>query len=92
MMRGDTEPGEDDEPSLGALEGHTDQRAAWHVESVNDYELDHSESGIGDPDGLLEQVGTQDWQQGAMAGRKILGNAATPSSLPANSRKGARTP
>ncbi|MDH2402008.1 hypothetical protein QCM77_18885 [Bradyrhizobium sp. SSUT18] len=61
------EPGDDDEPSLGALEGHTDQRAAWHVVSVNDYELDHSESGIGDHDGLLEQVGTQDWQQGGMA-------------------------
>ena len=61
------EPGEDEEPSLGALEGHTDQRAAWHVASVNDYELDHSESGIGDHDGLLEQVGTQDWQQGTVA-------------------------
>ncbi|WP_439365490.1 hypothetical protein ACNJYD_04380 [Bradyrhizobium sp. DASA03005] len=60
------EPGDDDEPSLGALEGHTDQRAAWHAASVNDYELDHSESGIGDLDGALEQVGTQDWQQGTM--------------------------
>ena len=32
-----------------------------------DLELDHAESGIGDLDGLLEQLGTQDWQQGAMA-------------------------
>ncbi|BAL10569.1 MULTISPECIES: hypothetical protein [Bradyrhizobium] len=61
------EPGEDEEPSLGACEGHTDQRVAWRATSVSDYELDHSESGIGDVDGLLEQVGTQDWQQGAMA-------------------------
>jgi hypothetical protein len=29
-------------------------------------EQDLSESGIGDLDGLLEQVGTQDWQQGGM--------------------------
>jgi hypothetical protein len=32
-----------------------------------DLELDGAESGIGDADGLHEQVGTQDWQQGAMA-------------------------
>jgi hypothetical protein len=31
-----------------------------------DREQDLSESGIGDLDGLLEQVGTQDWQQGGM--------------------------
>lgn len=34
---------------------------------MTELELDGSESGIGDLDGLLEQVGTQDWQQGAMA-------------------------
>lgn len=61
------EPGEDAEPSLGALEGHTDQRAAWRVATLNDYELDHSESGIGDRDGLLEQVGSRDWTQTVMA-------------------------
>ncbi|MEY9157345.1 hypothetical protein [Bradyrhizobium japonicum] len=61
------EPGEDEEPSLGALEGHCDQRTAWRDGTINDYELDHSESGICDLDGLLEQIGTQDWQQGAMA-------------------------
>jgi hypothetical protein len=30
-------------------------------------EQDPAESGVGDADGLLEQVGTQDGQQGAMA-------------------------
>lgn len=32
-----------------------------------DRDLEPEESGIGDVDGLLEQVGTQDWQQGALA-------------------------
>jgi hypothetical protein len=35
--------------------------------AARDEELDASESGICDLDGLLEQLGTQDWQQGAMA-------------------------
>jgi hypothetical protein len=56
-----------DEPSLGAFEGHDNQRVAWWVTSMMDYELDHSESGIGDYDGLAEQVGSQDWQQAGMA-------------------------
>jgi hypothetical protein len=34
---------------------------------MTEIELDESESGIGDFDGALEQVGTQDWQQGALA-------------------------
>ncbi|MDH2343239.1 hypothetical protein [Bradyrhizobium sp. SSUT77] len=32
-----------------------------------DPDLEPEESGIGDLDGLLEQVGTQSWQPGAMA-------------------------
>lgn len=34
---------------------------------MTELELDGSESGIGDFDGVLEQVGTQDGQQGVMA-------------------------
>jgi hypothetical protein len=56
------EPDEDGEPSLGAFEGHDNQRVAWLVGSVNDYELDPAESGIADYDGLLEQIGAPDWQ------------------------------
>jgi hypothetical protein len=56
----------DDEPSLGSLDGRTDQ-TGWAAGNRGDYELDHAESGIGDCDGLHEQVGTQDWQQGALA-------------------------
>jgi len=34
---------------------------------MTELELDDGETGIADRDGALEQVGTQDWQQGAMA-------------------------
>ncbi|WP_441258977.1 hypothetical protein AB7008_15120 [Bradyrhizobium sp. 521_C7_N1_3] len=64
------EPGEDEEPSLGAFEGHHDQDVAWTTNALQaflDKEQDPSESGIVDHDGLLEQVGTQDWRHGAMA-------------------------
>lgn len=63
------EPPEDDEPSLGSFEGLTlDQEVAymtagegWSV--VVDAELDPAErSGIGDLDGLLEQIGCGGWQ------------------------------
>jgi len=37
-------------------------RAAGRI----DRELDHAESDIGDYEGLLEQVGSQDWQRGGM--------------------------
>ncbi|MCK1533162.1 MULTISPECIES: hypothetical protein [unclassified Bradyrhizobium] len=62
----------DDEPSLGALEGHDNQAgiawdATWQGHGTHDRELDPAEAGVGDLDALLEQVGTQDWQQGAMA-------------------------
>ncbi|MGK7057088.1 hypothetical protein AB4853_11480 [Bradyrhizobium sp. 1050_B9_N1_2] len=56
----------DREPSLGSLDHHHSQER-WAAGGRRDLELDHAESGIGDLDGLLEQVGTQDWQQGAMA-------------------------
>lgn len=60
------EPDVDEEPSLGSLDhNHTQER--WAAGGRRDLEEDHAESGIGDLDGLLEQVGTQDWQQGGMA-------------------------
>lgn len=34
---------------------------------TTEFEIDDGETGIADLDGALEQVGTQDWQQGAMA-------------------------
>ena len=56
----------DYEPSLGSVDhNHTQER--WAAGSRRDLELDGAESGIGDLDGLLEQVGTQDWQQVVMA-------------------------
>jgi hypothetical protein len=54
------------EQSLGSLDGRDDQ-TAWAVGSRNDVELDPAESGIGDYDGLGEQVGSQDWQHAWMA-------------------------
>ncbi|WP_162130983.1 hypothetical protein [Bradyrhizobium genomosp. III] len=34
---------------------------------MTELEIDDGETGIGDRDGVLEQIGTQDWQQGAIA-------------------------
>jgi hypothetical protein len=45
---------------------HLDQ-TRWAAGDRRDLEQDPAESGIGDDDGLAEQVGSQDWQQGAMA-------------------------
>ena len=57
---------EPDEPSLGSVgDVHFDQ-TRWASGGRRDLELDGAESGIGDADGLLEQVGTQDWQPGGM--------------------------
>jgi hypothetical protein len=57
------EPPEDDEPALGAFEGHDNQKVAWSGATwTTDYELDDPESGIGDQDGLDEQVPFRDWQ------------------------------
>ena len=43
-------------------------RAAGRI----DRELDHAESDIGDYEGLLEQVGSQDWQRGGWADYEAL--------------------
>jgi hypothetical protein len=57
------EPDLCDEPSLGALEGghHADQ-TRWGQSNRSDREDDGAESGIGDQDGLDEQVPFRDWQ------------------------------
>ncbi|MCP1931782.1 hypothetical protein [Bradyrhizobium elkanii] len=63
------DPAEDDgtaEPSLGSLDHHHSQEV-WAAGDRRDLEMDLAESGIADLEGLLEQVGTQDWQKGAMA-------------------------
>lgn len=57
---------EDDEPDLGSLDGHNSQEC-WAAGGSDDLEHDDAASGVADLDGLLEQVGTQDWQQGALA-------------------------
>ncbi|MCK1742229.1 hypothetical protein IVA80_15495 [Bradyrhizobium sp. 139] len=68
----DDDPAEndlDDEPSLGSCDpsmGGGDQ-TRWAAGCRRDLELEHAESGIGDHDGLLEQVGWQDWQHTVMA-------------------------
>jgi hypothetical protein len=61
---GEDEESDPAEASLGSLE-RTDQTARAAGDR-RDFELDPAESGIGDYDGLGEQVGSQDWQQGAM--------------------------
>ncbi|MCP1844425.1 hypothetical protein ACVIHI_002654 [Bradyrhizobium sp. USDA 4524] len=69
----------DSEPSLGAVERHpyclgwpegsnpTGDQTHWAAGGRRDLEQDPAASGIGDLDGLREQVGTQDSFQGAMA-------------------------
>jgi hypothetical protein len=39
----------------------------WASGGRQDLEQDHAESGIGDHDGLLEQIGWRDWQHTVMA-------------------------
>jgi hypothetical protein len=56
------------EPSLGSLDRSIAQ-TRWGAGCCDDTEHEHDgrepdESGIGDYDGLMEQVGTQDWQNG----------------------------
>jgi hypothetical protein len=54
----------DSEPSLGSVGDHHVNQEGWAAGSRRDLEKDDAESGIGDHDGLLEQVGSQDWQHG----------------------------
>jgi hypothetical protein len=62
------EPSEDDEPSLGSFDGLMDQEVCYLVSGAGmgvstDAELDDADlSGIGDQDGLDEQVPFRDWQ------------------------------
>lgn len=65
VSEGDDEDGGDNEPALGSLDHHHSQER-WAVGDRRDLELDPAQSGIGDLDGLLEQIGTQDWQRGGM--------------------------
>ena len=65
------EPDEEGEPSLGSFDRLTDQEHSWTAECGNfvgpDAELDDAElSGIGDQDGLDEQVPFRDWQNVGM--------------------------
>ncbi|WP_369723646.1 hypothetical protein AB8Z38_06705 [Bradyrhizobium sp. LLZ17] len=55
-----------DEPSLGSLDHHHSQER-WAAGGRRDLEQDHAESGIADHDGLLEQIGREDWQHTVMA-------------------------
>ena len=65
----DAEEAADAEPSLGSFDRMMDHGKAWKsldpMSAQLDGEQDDGESGIGDYDGLMEQVGTQDWRQGA---------------------------
>jgi hypothetical protein len=64
---GEDEDSDPPEPSLGAFEGHDDQRVSWKAGGRRDLELDPAEdSGIGDQDGLDEQVPFRDWQNVGM--------------------------
>jgi hypothetical protein len=56
----------DSEPALGSLDQHDDQER-WAEGGRRDQEQDRAESGIADLDGLLEQIGQQDWQAEGMA-------------------------
>lgn len=60
----------DCEPSLGSANPHevsigVDQ-TLWAIGAADDREQDHAETGIADFEGLLEQVGSQDWTQTVM--------------------------
>ena len=58
------EPDAEGEPSLGSVGGTHFDQTRWADGGRRDLELDGAESGIGDLDGLLEQIGSQDWQHG----------------------------
>jgi hypothetical protein len=52
----------DDEPSLGSTGDQHLNQEVWAEGDRRDLERDDGESGIGDFDGLLEQIGAPDWQ------------------------------
>jgi hypothetical protein len=54
--------GADGEPSLGSVGDMHFNQENWAAGEPNDRELDGAESGIGDEDGLDEQVPLRDWQ------------------------------
>jgi hypothetical protein len=56
----------DAEPALGSFDQHDDQQR-WAEGGRRDQEQDLAKSGIADLDGLLEQIGSPDWQ-GARGG------------------------
>jgi hypothetical protein len=59
------DPGEDDglkEPSLGSVTPASADQTKWASGSQSDTEQDDGETGIGDQDGLDEQVPCRDWQ------------------------------
>lgn len=60
----------DSEPSLGSSDGWSGEHASqenWASGGRDDREDDPTENGIADRDGLVEQVGSQDWQRGVLA-------------------------
>jgi hypothetical protein len=63
---GEDEESDPAEPALGSLCGRVDQ-TNWAAGGRADLEIDGSESGIGDQDGLNEQIGRQAWQPGTVA-------------------------
>jgi hypothetical protein len=56
----------DHEPSLGSVGDVHFNQERWAAGDRRDLEVDGAESGIGDADGLHEQVATEDWMQGSM--------------------------
>ena len=56
----------DAEPSLGSVGDRHFNQENWATGKPNDRELDGAESGIGDQDGLDEQVPFRDWQNVGM--------------------------
>ena len=56
----------DAEPSLGSVGDMHFNQENWAAGKPNDHELDGAESGIGDQDGLDEQVPFRDWQNVGM--------------------------
>jgi hypothetical protein len=62
---GEDEESDPVEPSLGSLDSKEDQ-AAWAAGRVGELELGPRRIGHRDYDGLGEQIGSRDWQQGPM--------------------------